>query len=161
MIEQTQQKPTLKIDLQKIQSFLDVMKKYILNIYHFFRDNKNNSKVMLFIAVITFGIAIYFGIQLYSDIAYLKGKTPELMNLKSYDLRNLQDNVLTQPIIKTSDTLKDLIDENTLMQNEISKYSDYLSALQVPYTYLLQYIYLPSLNVWKEKYTDKIDINLI
>lgn len=161
MIEQTQQKPTLKIDLQKIQSFLDVMKKYILNIYHFFRDNKNNSKVMLFIAVITFGIAIYFGIQLYSDIAYLKGKTPELMNLKSYDLRNLQDNVLTQPIVKTSDTLKDLIDENTLMQNEISKYSDYLSALQVPYTYLLQYIYLPSLNVWKEKYTDKIDVNLI
>lgn len=161
MIEQTQQKPTLKIDLQKIQSFLDVMKKYIVGIYRFFKDNKNNSKVMLFIAVITFGIAIYFGIQLYSDIAYLKGKTPELMNLKSYDLSPLQDNVLTQPIVKTSDTLKDLIDENALMQNEISKYNDYLSALQVPYTYLLQYIYLPSLNVWKEKYTDKIDINLI
>lgn len=161
MIEQTPQKKALNIDLQKMKSFFDTLKKYFRNIYNFFRDNKNNSKVMLFLAVITFGIAVYFGIQLYSDIRYLNGKTPELMNIKSYDLRELQANALTQPIVKTSDTLKDLVDENVLMQNEIDKYSEYLSALQVPYTYLLQYIYLPSLNVRKEKYTDKIDINLI
>src|SRR5574344_2828032 len=161
MIEQTPQKKALNIDLQKMKSFFDTLKKYFRNIYNFFRDNKNNSKVMLFLAVITFGIAVYFGIQLYSDIRYLNGKTPELMNIKSYDLRELQANALTQPIVKTSDTLKDLVDENVLMQNEIDKYSEYLSALQVPYTYLLQYIYLPSLNVRKEKYTDKIDVNLI
>jgi hypothetical protein len=161
MIEQTPEKKKLNIDLQKMKSFLDVLKKYFGGVYTFFRDNKNNSKVMLFIALVTFGIAIYFGIQLYNDITYLNGKTPELMNLKSYDMRELQTNALTQPIVKTSDTIKDLIDENMLTEGEINKYSDYLASLQVPYTYLLQYIYLPSLNVRKEKYTDKIDTNLI
>ena len=116
---------------------------------------------MLFIAVVTFGVAVYFGIQLYNDISYINGKTPDLVNLKSYDLRELQANALTQPILKTSDTIKDLLDEDTLTQGEIKKYTEYLHSLQIPYTYLLQYIYLPSLNVWKEKYTNKIDINLI
>lgn len=161
MTEQTLQKKALNIDLQKMKNFLDVLKKYFGGIYNFFRDNKNNSKVMLILAVVTFGFAVYFGIQLYSDIRYLNGKTPELVNIKSYDLRDLQANALTQPIVKTSDTLKDLVEENVLMQSEIGKYNEYLMSLQVPYTYLLQYIYLPSLNVWKEKYTDKIDINLI
>lgn len=161
MIEQTPEKKRLNIDLQKMKPFWDMVKKYVGGAYRFFKDNKNNSKMMLFIAVLTTGIAVYFGIQLFTDIQYLNGKTPELMNLKSYDMRELQANALTQPILKTSDTIKDLLDEDTLTQGEIKKYTDYLHSLQIPYTYLLQYIYLPSLNVWKEKYTDKIDINLI
>ncbi len=161
MAEQTQQKKVVNIDLQKMKSFLDVLKKYGEGVYNFFRDNKNNSKIMLLIAIITFGIAVYFAIQLYNDITYLKSRTPELAHLKSYDTRQLQANALTQPLLKTSDTINDLIEENMLTEGEIRKYSDYLSSLQVPYTYLLQYIYLPSLNIWKEKYTNKIDINLI
>lgn len=117
--------------------------------------------MMLTVALITTGIAVYFGIQLFTDIRYLNGKTPELMNLKSYDMRELQANALTQPILKTADTINDLLEEDMLTQGEITKYSDYLHSLQIPYTYLLQYIYLPSLNVRKEKYTDKIDINLM
>ena len=117
--------------------------------------------MMLTVALITTGIAIYFGVQLFTDIRYLHGKTPELMNLKSYDMRELQTNALTQPVLKTADTINDLLEEDMLTQGEITKYSDYLHSLQIPYTYLLQYIYLPSLNVRKEKYTDKIDINLM
>lgn len=161
MAEQNAQKKQFTVDLQKMKSFLDVLKRYLGGAYNFFRDNKNNSKMMLFIAVVTFGIAVYFGIQLYSDISYLNARTPQLMDLKSYDMRGLQTNALTQPILKTSDTIKDLLDENALTEGEITKYTDYLSSLQVPYTYLLQYIYLPSLNVRKEKYTDKIDTNLL
>lgn len=161
MVEQNIQKKAMKIDLQKMKSFLDVAKKYLGSVYNFFKDNKNNSKVMLFLAIITFGIAVYFGIQLYGDIMYLKNKTPELAAIKSYDIRELQANELTQDIVKTSSSLSDLLEEDTLIGWETEKYTDYLQSLQIPYTYLLQYIYLPSLNVWKEKYTNKIDTNLI
>ncbi len=161
MIEQTTEKKKLTIDLQKMKAFLDVVKRYTVWLYRFFKDNKNNSKMMLTVALITTGIAIYFGVQLFTDIRYLNGKTPELMNLKSYDMRELQTNALTQPVLKTADTINDLLEEDMLTQGEITKYSDYLHSLQIPYTYLLQYIYLPSLNVRKEKYTDKIDINLM
>ena len=116
MIEQNTQKKTLNIDLQKMKSFLDVLKKYFGGAYNFFRDNKNNSKMMLFIALVATGLAIYFGVQLYIDIQYVNGKTPQLMNLKSYDMRVLEENALTQPVLKTSDTIKDLLEENTLTQ---------------------------------------------
>jgi hypothetical protein len=138
-----------------------MLNKYLKNIYIFFKDNKNNSKMMLFVAFITTSIAIYFGIQLFKDIQYINAKTPELNYLKSYDLRVLQEDRLTQSIIKNTDTIKDFSDEDILTKSEIKKYTDYLNSLQIPYMYLLQYIYLPSLNVWKEKYTNKIDTNLI
>lgn len=116
---------------------------------------------MLLVAVITSGLAIYFGVQLYSDITVLNGKSSELTKLLSYDTRTLQADPTTKTIFKNADTIKDLLQENKGVQWEISKYTDYLHALQIPYTYLLKYIYLPSLNVWKENYTDKIDTNLI
>ncbi|MCX6823616.1 MAG: hypothetical protein NT085_00610 [candidate division SR1 bacterium] len=161
MIDQAPQKKVLKIDLQKITSFLDVIKKYLTGLYNFFKDNKNNSKIMLIIAIITSALAIFFGIQLYNDITSLNAKSSVLNTLSSYDTRTLEADPITQNILKNSDTIKDLIQENTTTEGEISKYTDYLSSLQTPYTYLLKYVYLPSLNVWKENYTDKIDTNLI
>lgn len=161
MIAQIQQKKLMTMDLNKIKSFLDIVKKYLNIFYNFFKDNKNNSKIMLLIASITSILAIYFGAQLYSDITILNGKSSDLINLSNYDTRTLEANPITQNVLKSSDTIQDLLQENTSTQWEISKYADYLHSLQIPYTYLLKYIYLPSLNVWKENYTDKIDTNLM
>lgn len=149
------------MDLTKITSFLDVFEKYMRGFYNFFKDNKNNSKIMLIIAVSTSALAIYFGIQLYNDISILNGKSSELVNLSSYDTSTLSADLATQTILKNSETIKDVLQENKNTEWEILKYTDYLHSLQLPYTYLLKYIYLPSLNVWKQNYTDKIDINLI
>ncbi len=151
----------IKIDFKKVASFLDTLTMYFSKIYNFFRDNKNNSKMMLVIAVITSGLALYFAAQLYQEVTYLNEKSSELTKLSNYDLRSMQEDITTQSILKNSDTISDLLQENTTTQWEITKYTDYLNALQVPYTYLLQYIYLPSLNVWKEKYTNKIDVDLV
>ena len=112
---QPKSQKVMKVDLQQIKSFLDVAKKHLGSVYNFFKDNKNNSKVMLFLAIITFGIAVYFGIQLYNNIMYLKHKTPELAAIKSYDVRELQDNELTKDIIKTSNVLSDLLEEDVLI----------------------------------------------
>ena len=161
MTTQLPQKTKLPVDFSKLTSFLDVTQKYLRDFYNFFKDNKNNSKIMLIIAIITSVLAIYFGIQLYTDITVLNGKSSELANISSYNMSTLSANITTQSILKNSDTLKDLLQENKNTEGEITKYTDYLHSLQVPYTYLLKYIYLPSLNVWKENYTDKIDTDLI
>ena len=161
MTNQLPQKIKLPMDFSKLTSFLEVTQKYLRDFYNFFKDNKNNSKIMLIIAIITSALAIYFGIQLYSDITILNGKSSELANISSYNTSPLSANIATQTILKNSDTLKDLLQENKNTEGEITKYTDYLHSLQVPYTYLLKYIYLPSLNVWKENYTDKIDTDLI
>ena len=112
MIDKKPEKIPMNIDLKKITSFLDVLQKYFSRLYDFFRDNKNNSKIMLLIALLTSGLAIYFGIQLYNDIEYLNGKSSELNNLSSYDMHVLDTTPITQPIIKNSDTITDLLQEN-------------------------------------------------
>ncbi len=152
---------TIKFDPQKAKYVLEVVKKYIVMTYKFFADNKNNSKMMFFFALMTTGLAVYFGIQLIQQINYLKVKIPELTQLKSYDVRILQEEDMMQPIMRSVETLDELIEEHVLVQWEINKYSNYLASLQIPYNYLLQHIYLPSLNVRKEKYTNKIDTNLM
>lgn len=161
MTDNLTEKLKMKVDLNKINSFIDVFQKYTNGFYNFFRDKKNNSTIMLLMAVTTSALAIYFGVQLYNDITVLKGKTPELVNISSYDSSTLAADAITQNILKNSDTIQDLLQENKSAQAEISKYTDYLHALQVPYNYFLKYVYLPSLNIWKENYTDKIDIDLI
>ena len=147
--------------VQQVGSFFASLKIYFSKLYYFFRDNKNNSKMMLFVAIVTSLIAITLAIRLYLNVAELNNQSAELYTLARYDTRILTKNETTNQLLKTSETVQDILQENTSLQSEIGKYTTYLSALQVPYTYLLQYIYLPSLNVWKEKYTDTINTNLI
>jgi hypothetical protein len=128
---------------------------------NFFREDKNNGEVMLVLAVVTTALAIYFGMQLYNDITLLNAKSSQLFSTSTYDIRTLQSDPDIKGILKSTESIKDLLEENKNTQSEINKYTDYLHSLQIPYTYLLKYIYLPSLNVWKENYTDKIDTNLI
>ncbi len=145
----------------KVNAFLIVIKKYTRWFLNFFREDKNNGEVMLVVAVVTTALAIYFGMQLYNDITLLNAKSSQLFSTSTYDIRALQSDPDIKGILKSTESIKDLLEENKNTQSEINKYTDYLHSLQIPYTYLLKYIYLPSLNVWKENYTDKIDTNLI
>jgi hypothetical protein len=138
-----------------------MMKKSAVGVLSFFNNNKNNSVIMLIIACITSIFAIYFGLQLYGDMTMLNGKSSQLYNLSSYDTRGLETNPNTKAILKSSQTINDLLQENQNAQSDITTYTDYFKSLQIPYTYLLKYIYLPSLNVRKENYTDKIDIDMM
>ena len=69
---------------------------------------------MLFIALVTSGLAIYFGLQLYNDITYLNAKSAELNDLSSYDVRTLENTESTKTILKSSDTITDILQENIL-----------------------------------------------
>jgi len=91
----------------------------------------------------------------------LNGKSSQLFNLSSYDTRAFETDPGTNAIVKNSETITGLLQENQNTQSEITTYNEYLKSLQIPYNYLLKYIYLPSLNVWKENYTNKIDIDMM
>lgn len=144
-----------------IATVLKQTKDFFMNIYIFFKDRKNDSRVMMVLAFVACGLAIYFSIQVITHLNALSKKIPQLQNIDSYDTRILQDNILTQNFIKNADTINDLIRENIQTQKDIVTYRDYLTSLQIPYSYLLQYVYLPSLNIWKDSFTQQIDTNII
>ncbi len=41
------------------------------------------------------------------------------------------------------------------------KYEHYITELQAPYTYFLKYLYLPSFNIRKDNFTNKLDVSII
>jgi len=53
---------------------------------------------------------------LYSDITVLNGKSSELNTLTNYDTHILENDPMTQAILKNSDTITDLLNENTTTQ---------------------------------------------
>ena len=160
-MDSQQPKTAIQPTLQKIQTFLTSCKNFYLKAKNFFHDKKNDSRVVMALAAIMLLIAAYFLVLVITNLQSLNQKIPQLVNLDSYDTRLLASNPLTSSVPQTMDTITDLIKENTDMKSDISTYSNYLADLQVPYTYFLQYIYLPSLNIWKDPYTHQIDPDLI
>lgn len=144
-----------------MQQFWSTIQPRLAQIVRFFRDKKNDSKLIVVLALVALGLAIYFLISVISNLSDLKQRIPQLRNLNSYDTMLLQSNTLTKNFVQNADTLNDLIEENVSTQEDINTYSNYLASLQIPYTYFLQYIYLPSLNIWRDPYTQQINLDLI
>jgi hypothetical protein len=152
---------TDKMPLQKIQSFFSSVQSGVTKTKSFFQNKRNDNRVMISLASIALIVAIYFLIQVIGNLRVLNQRIPQLINLDSYDTRVLQNNPLTTNVVKNINTIPDLIQENTVMTKDIASYTAYLADLQVPYTYFLQYIYLPSLNIRKDHYTQQINPDII
>ena len=153
--------PESKKAIQNLQQLWVAIQDARKKVFTFFQSKKNDSRVMMALATVTLILAIYFLIQVFGTLRDLKNKIPQLVNLDSYDTRVLLQNDLTANDVKNMDTLKDLINENVNTEKDITTYTDYLHQLQLPYTYLLQYMYLPSLNIWKDPYTQVVDPSVI
>lgn len=125
-------------------------------------DNKRiNWKVMIWLGILWFLILIYMVIRLLLVISDLNSKTNWLVNLDTYDTRLVQTNQYTKSLLDKEWTILDLVKAHSSFTTEIKKYQDYINNLNVPYEYFLQYIYLPHLNIRKNIYTDKIDVDMV
>jgi hypothetical protein len=98
---------------------------------------------------------------LYTEIRNLQTKNSQLINLSTYDTNILQKNNYTKNFWKNWDNILDLTKENDQIKSDIERYNEYLRDLQIPYKDFLQYIYLPVLNIWKDKYTNQIDTEMM
>lgn len=55
----------------------------------------------------------------------------------------------------------DIVDQYEDISQLTNNYQAYFDRLTSPYSYFLQYLYLPRLNIWKNPFSQKIDITLI
>jgi hypothetical protein len=150
---------------KKAKQIFDKTKEWVLYVWHIFLDFLNDKKYdrqsLMFIAFFLFVIAGYFGYTTYQKVIDLNTKVSVLDQTSTYSdiVSSLQGNRLTVNIATTSDTVYDLIQGNQDISDEIQRYQVYKESLYLPYTYFLDYIFLPRLNVWKEYYTDELKIN--
>lgn len=136
--------------------------KTIINDFNIVIKNKKlNWRIMLWFGILWFIIFVYMVIRLLLVISDLNSKSKFLLNLDSYDTRLLQNNIATRNLLEKNWKISSIIKIHTDATSEIEKYSQYINDLNVPYENLLQYIYLPHLNIWKNVYTNKIDLGMI
>lgn len=147
-------KVSVPINMDKIKVFFEP-------VLRFFHDKNNSGKVVLSLAVLSVVWAVYMIYGVYSTIQNLNSKTPELANLTTYDTTVLNTNRITKETLSFSTSIYDLITKNDEIKQNIEKYTKYMQDLQLPYENFLKYIYLPSLNVWKDQYTNQINIDMI
>ena len=142
---------SMDIDLKKsFKKFLDFIKKWQKNILF-----------LIPLTVVVFVLMIIAFFNTYSNYQSLNKKSNELSNLQYFDINFLKSSQYTQSESKNLKTIQDLLDLQDNSNEELQKYNEYLEKLQSPYTYFLQYIYLPKLNVWKNLYTQEINTDLL
>lgn len=149
------------IDFKKVNLFFAKVKKIFVAIYNFFGNKEFDSKLMSALAFCSVVLALYFWFNLYTEIRNLQTKNSQLINLSTYDTNILQKNNYTKNFWKNWDNILDLTKENDQIKSDIERYNEYLRDLQIPYKDFLQYIYLPVLNIWKDKYTNQIDTEMM
>jgi hypothetical protein len=63
--------------------------------------------------------------------------------------------------LQTKETVYDVIKLNAYAESQQQQTKKYFDSIQYPYVYLLQYLLLPPLNIWKDRFTGKIDDTLV
>jgi len=122
---------------------------------------KRKAGYMIPVAALVLVLAGYLAYQVFTQINHLNTQAELLIGLENYDITTLKLNEYTKKDVKNLRTITDMIEYKFGLNDEVQRYSEYLNSLQVPYTYFLQYIYLPRLNIRKNPYLWEIDINMI
>ena len=86
------------------------------------------------------------------DVKNLNARSNELYNLKSYNTSILNTNSYTKAKISDFRDINDVIEYNISIKQEDEGFEKYLQDIQAPYDNFLQYIFLPSLNIWKDPF---------
>lgn len=103
---------------------------------------------------------LYLGLAVKGYIE-LNKKSSELTALSHYNIQSLKTNNVTKDAVQNATDIKDLITMHQEAVSEKEMSAQYFEKLQKPYTYFLQYLLFPSMNIWKDSYSDKIDTNII
>ncbi len=116
------------------------------------------AKVILVISIL---LAIFFVGVAVRNFRSLNAMSSSLTDISLYNLQGLKTNPLTAEAMQDVTDIDDLIaiHKEALTEKDIS--IDYFERLQKPYAYFLQYILFPSMNIWKDRYSDTIDLSIV
>ena len=117
--------------------------------------------VLLPLVLLGWAAAGYYGWQARTSYSQMNLKSQDLLTLAMYHYDALENHPYAKSILPTMKNVSELIGLYQQIGQEKTRFSDYFTTLTEPYTYYLQYSYLPPLNIWRNPYTNAIDTNKI
>jgi hypothetical protein len=151
MIQWSDIKESLNNASNKVKGFFKTIYDVVIN-------NEKDFWIIFFLALLTLALTVFFWYKVYNNTNEINQRAMELRNLDKFKATVSLNNSEETRWIKTID---ELVDFYTLLKDNETQYNSYIKELATSYEYLLQYIYLPRLNIWKDIYTNKIQTDLI
>jgi len=147
----------------KIQTskYFEIVWNKFMVLFQQFKKNKDKVKILIPIAILSIFFMIYMIISTAISVRNLNKDSQELYSTRSFNTKLLEKSTYTENLIKSTSTIDELIDHESVLSKEISRYNDYLSKLQGPYEHFTKHIFLPNLNIRKDPFMWDINIDII
>ena len=115
-----------------------------------FHLTRKESIISVIVALIVVGWAIYYWKLVLDEYSTLNNRSEELKNLATYNISPNTDKLSAYIWWNTADTINWMIEINNNIEEESQADEIFKQQQKSYYEVLLQNIYLPSLNVWKD-----------
>ncbi|GHW02814.1 hypothetical protein AGMMS50249_6000 [candidate division SR1 bacterium] len=128
---------------------------------------KKNSVITAVTAGIMLLGTLGFGYYVYTENDTLNKKSPDLAQLSKLGRVNVSQDMQNQFIpyltedISSVNTIHELLQVKQSINNKLNDYKKLFVEQTNYYEYFLNNLYLPTLNIWKDPYTQQIDISII
>ena len=126
-----------------------------------FNITRKDAIISTLVAIAIAAWAVLYWMKIRNEYIEMNNKTDSLKVLSNYNVK-LDENLISPYIEwKNAGSLNELISAYDNIVNEIEDYHIFEDQQRSYYEILLQNVYLPSLNVWKDPYTKNFDMTIL
>ena len=127
-----------------------------------FHLTHKDSIISVWVAVVVICWAIYYWKVVFDEYSNINSRADELKNLSSYNIVKPNNEKLSSYTEWDSlDTINSIISVNNRIDEGLSENETFKQTQRNYYEVLLQNIYLPSLNIWKDPYTKNFNMSVL
>lgn len=127
-----------------------------------FHITRKDSTISVLVAVAVICWAIFYWKIVFDEYSDINSRVDELKNLSSYNNVKLDEEKLSSYTQwDRLDTINSVISVNDAINEDLSENETFKQKQRNYYEVLLQNIYLPSLNIWKDPYTKNFNMAVL
>lgn len=126
-----------------------------------FKLTRKESLISVFVSVVVIAWCAVYWWMVWNHYNEVNSNTEALRNLSTYSVTPNKD--VLSPYIEDSNinTINWMIEVNDIINEKVEERESFKKKQKSYYETLLQNIYLPSLNIWKDPYTKNFDMTLL
>lgn len=122
-----------------------------------------NNQALTYTVVAVISVLLVLGSIIYMVLVMksIRDQTSQLGNISSYSLTQMLSDEKVKDEYTFWKKVKDMFSYKAVLEDDIARATEQRLKLSLPYDNFLHFLYLPSINIWKDTFTNEIDTTLI
>ena len=121
---------------------------------------RRDAIISLLVSVAIIVFACFYWVRVMNKYSEMNSKSDELKNISTYNI-SVNNSINSYVEWSNKDTINWMLEINNNIIETLKNREDFRKEQKNYYETLLQNIYLPSLNVWKNPYTKNFDVGIV